>query len=128
MEISLKNYFKKVPIAALVVTSQVWNSGNSRVLDSTLVESTNDTEVSLLSPGDVPRVGDKPVWGSVVDSPSEDLDGVSSEGGSGGVYVHSSGVLVEVLVDGEGNLDWSVRKNLGLDLLDLLSDGVGGRS
>ena len=55
--------------------------GESRddgLLDSALVVSSADAEETGLSPVSVPRVGDQPVRGSVVSSPAEDLDGVTS--------------------------------------------------
>lgn len=105
-----------------------WDSSDNGVLNSALVGSTDDTEISVLSPVDVPWVGNKPVWSSVVSSPSKNSDGMSSEFLSSGVNVDSGLVLVEVLVDSECGLDWSVGNDFSLDLGDLLSDGVSGAS
>ncbi|GMT10917.1 hypothetical protein PFISCL1PPCAC_2214, partial [Pristionchus fissidentatus] len=99
-------------------------TGDDSLLNSALVRSLDDAEESLLSPLNVPRVGNEPVGGSVLNSPSDDLDCVSSENLSGDVLVDSSGVLVEVLVDGECSLDGSVVEDLLLDGIDLLLDGV----
>lgn len=97
-------------------------------LDSALVGSAKDLEEAGLSPVGSPGVGDEPVWRSVLSSPSDDLDGVSSEVLSGGVLVDSRLVLIEVLVDGERTLDWSVCEDLRLDGGNALGDSVGGGS
>ena len=91
-------------------------------LNAALIVSSSNSEESLISPVLVPAVGNEPVRGSAFDSPSDDLDGVSSEGGSGSVVIDSTLVGGEVTVDGEGSLNWSVGHDFGLDLGDLGGD------
>ena len=84
-----------------------------------------DLEGSLVSPGVVPGVDAEPVVLTTLGSPTDGLDGVASEGGSGLVGVDSGLVGQEVLVDGEGSGHSSVGGNLLLDAVDT-SDVVGG--
>jgi len=104
------------------VISLLDQTSNHSVVDS--AGSLLDLEESGHSPLGVPRVGAQPVRDTAFSSPSDDLDGVSSEGSSGGVDVNSTGVGQEVLVDGEGSLDGSVGEDLVLNLLNS-GDGVG---
>ena len=84
-----------------------------------------DLEGSLVTPGVVPGVDGEPVVGVVLSSPADELDGVSTESGAGGVLVDSRLVGWEVLVDGEGGGDGSVGEDVLLDLVNT-SDSVGG--
>lgn len=77
-----------------------------------------DLEESVVTPLVVPGVSAQPVWSTVFNSPSDDLDGMSSEGSSGGVLVDSRLVGQEILIDGEGSLDGSVGEDLLLDLFN----------
>ena len=75
-------------------------TGSNSLLDSALVGTSEDLEVSVHAPLGVPGVGNSPVRGSGGgNSPSDDLDGVSSKLGSSLVDVDSRSVLVEVGVD-----------------------------
>ena len=69
--------------------------------------ATDDSEVALLTPVWVPRVGDLPVLGARVDTPSDKLDCVAASHLARGVRVDAAGVVFKVRVDGEGSLDWA---------------------
>jgi len=116
---------EKFSIIYLFISLGLGDSGDDSLLNSALVDTSDDLEVSVHSPLGVPRVGDSPVGGSVGNSPSDDLDGVSSQSLSGLVDVDSAGVLVEVGVDGEGGLNGSVGQDLGLDGRDVVGNSVG---
>ena len=77
------------------------------MLDAALVGAADDAEVAVLSPVRVPAVGDLPVVlaGLGVSSPPDDPNSVPTDGFVGGVLVDAAGVVLEVGVDGEGNLD-----------------------
>lgn len=99
-------------------------SGNNGRFNSALIISTEDLEETALSPAGSPGVGNKPVWRSTLSSPSDDLDSMSSESLSGGVLVNSALVLVEVFVDSESSLSWSIGHDFGLNSRDLLGNSV----
>lgn len=85
-------------------------------------------EGSLVAPGVVPGVNGKPVVFAIFGSPSDELDGVTSKFGSGGVLIDSALVGQEVFVDGESSGDSSVGVDVLLDLVNLAgnSESVGG--
>jgi len=93
------------------------------VLDTALVGATDNAEVALLTPVLVPRVGDEPVLGAVVDTVAEDADGMTTLDRAGGVLVDTALVEHEVLVDGEGTLARTVGADLGHHVL-LAADSV----
>jgi hypothetical protein len=101
-------------------------------IDSTLSEG--DSEESALSPSGVPRVSADPVLDSVLLSPSDELDGVSSEEVTLEVLVDSALVGHEILIDVETSLDGSVGEDFELDGLrvgvlarrSLLDEVLGG--
>jgi hypothetical protein len=95
-----------------------------------------DPEVSSNSPACAPTVGDNPVFlcRSLIDTPSDDLDGVASSNTSGLVDVNSALVAHEIVVDGESGLDWATLDNglldvrwviKGLELGSLVEDWCG---
>merc|ERR1719422_2618277 len=65
-----------------------------------------------------------PVRGSLLDSPSQDPDGVTTKGLASHMLVNARFVVGEVLKDGEGGLDRSVGDQLHLDLVHVPLDGV----
>ena len=83
-----------------------------------------NSEESILSPFRSPRVLGNPVFSSVFNSPSDNLDGMSSESISVGLLIDSILVVHEVLVDHESSLDGSVLEDFGLDL-SRASKGLG---
>jgi len=83
-------------------------------VDSTV--SHQDLEGSLVSPGVVPRVHTEPVVLTVLGSPSNGLNGVTSKGRSSLVRVDSRLVGKEVLVDSESSGDSSISLDILLDV------------
>ena len=69
------------------------------VLDAALVLAADDAEEALLAPVGVPRVGDFPVFRTVLDAPSNNLDGVASGGLARSLLIYAAGVVLEVAVD-----------------------------
>lgn len=91
-------------------------ASDSGRFNSAFVGSLKNLEVSVVSPGLVPGVGDQPVLGGSFGSVSQDLDGVSSKETSSGVLVDSSLVGQEIFVHREGSFDWSIGGNFSLDV------------
>ena len=85
-----------------------WGAGDL-VFDAAVAlgVATDDSEVALLAPVRVPRVGDLPVLGARVDAPSNELDSVAAGHLARGVGVDPAGVVLKVRVHGEGGLDWA---------------------
>ena len=69
------------------------------VLDAALVLAADDAEEALLAPVGVPRVGDLPVLGAVLDAPSDDLDGVAARRLARRALVDAAGVVLEIAID-----------------------------
>ena len=69
------------------------------VLDAALVLAAHDAEEALLAPVGVPRVGDLPVFRTVLDAPSDDLDSVTARRLARRALVDAAGVVLEVAVD-----------------------------
>ena len=109
-----------------LMDDQSWKTGNSLGFDAALVVSSSDLELSIVSPSFVPAVHDDPVRSSVLNSPSDHLDGVTSQSTSTGVVVNSALVSQKVVVDSEGNLDGSIGHDLSLDLSNLGRNTVNG--
>lgn len=95
------------------------------VVDATV--ALQDLEKTLVTPGVVPRVDTEPVVLTVLSTPANRLDGVTSELLASGVAVDTRLVGREVLVDGEGRGDGTVLLDLSLDVLDTI-DGVAAVS
>jgi len=99
-------------------------TGIDIIRNSALVSA--DPEESFNSPGWSPRVGNNPIIGSVLASPSYDLDGMASELVTPGVLVDTAGVRHEILVYSESGLDWSVGHDVHLGVFDgVESSNVG---
>lgn len=103
----------------------VGKTGNSSGLNAALVNSAEDEEESVHTPGGAPRVGNSPVLLVVEGSPANHLDGVSSSERASLVDVDSRRVREEVLVDIEGNLDGSVGHDLSLEGLNGAAESIG---
>lgn len=87
--------------------------------NATLVVSTLDFEVTRFSPGGAPAVGNLPVFHAIFDSPSNNTDSMASQSRSSDVMVDTSLVVVEISVNSEGTLNWSI-------FVDFLLDGGFG--
>lgn len=90
-------------------------------VDSAFSES--DSESSVVTPGFVPRVDCDPV----VFAPSDQFDGMSSQGFSFSVSVDSRLVVHKIFVDSESSSHSSVLVNLLLNVFDS-SNTIGRRS
>ena len=79
-----------------------------------------DLEGTLVTPGVVPGVDAEPVWQArrFVSSPTDALNGVTTESRARSVNVDSRLVGEEVLIDGEGGSDSTVSGNVLLDIID----------
>ena len=91
-------------------------------VDSTL--ALLDLEGTLVTPGVVPGVDSEPVVFTPLGSPTDELDGVTSESRTRLVGVDTALVGQEVLVDSEGCSYSSILEDIGLDVLDG-ADAVG---
>ena len=69
------------------------------VLDAALVLAAHDAEEPLLAPVGVPRVGDLPVFRTVLHAPPDDLDGVAAGRFTGRFLINTARVVLEVAVD-----------------------------
>jgi len=99
------------------------NTAPHGIFDAALVGATDDTEVALLTPVLVPRVGDEPVLGAVLDTVAEDADSMATLIRAGGVLVDAALVEHKVLIDFKGTLARSVGADLDHHVL-LTADGV----
>jgi len=88
-------------------------SSNDTRVDTAFAES--DSEETVFTPRSAPRVGNDPVVGTVFVTPTDDLDGVTTESRSGLMSVDTTRIRHEILVDGEASFDGSVLEDAGLD-------------
>lgn len=93
-------------------------------LNSQVVGSAQDLEISIVSPVGVPRVGDQPVGSSSLHSPAQDANGMSSKHLSCHVLVHSRLVVDQILVHSECALHGSIGHDLVLDLGNVFAHRV----
>merc|ERR1712224_752926 len=89
--------------------------GDGLRLNVDFISSSDDSEVSVLSPVFVPGVGNLPVVDAIVSSPANNLNSMSSKHAAAGVLVNASVVVLKVRVDGECGLHGSM-------LVDALSN------
>merc|ERR1712217_666446 len=75
-----------------------------------------DLEQSLVSPRVIPRVGDEPVLFTILDTPSNDLHSVASEGLSRGMLVDTGLVVREIGIHGEGSGHGTILHQILLDI------------
>jgi hypothetical protein len=87
-----------------------------------------NSEESVFSPSLGPGVGADPVVGSIVISPTDDLNGVTTlvVPELGGLLVDTRLVAEEVLVDLETGFNWTTFKESRLDLFGV--SGINSRS
>lgn len=72
------------------------------IVNTALIES--DSEETVFSPLGAPRVGDDPVVNTI----SDDFDGMSTKLLSSGVVIDSLLVVHEIFVNGETSLNWAI--------------------
>jgi len=89
-----------------------WCSKVNFVFNSTVVNSLNNLEETIVSPGGIPAVGNQPILDSIFSTPSKELNGVSTKSTASGVLVNTGLVCQEILIDCESSLNGSVVKDL----------------
>jgi len=99
-------------------------TSNDRAFNATFVGATKDAEKTLFTPGVVPGVDADPVWSTVVNTPADHLDGVTTKTLAGLVLVDTTSVGFEVFVDSHGDGDGTLFHDFLLDVFNT-SDGVG---
>jgi len=92
-------------------------TGNTLTFNTALVGSSKDLDVTVVSPALIPRVGDEPVLLTVLDTITNGFDGVTTEHLTSLVRVDTGLVGQEVFVDGEGDFDRSLSRDLGHHVL-----------
>jgi hypothetical protein len=88
-------------------------SSNDTTVNTALAES--DSEETVFTPRSTPRVGDDPEVGAIFVTPTDDLDGMTTESRSTLVSVDTTRVGHEILVDGETSFNGAVLLDVGLD-------------
>jgi hypothetical protein len=75
----------------------------------------SDSEETVFTPRSTPRVGDDPEVGTIFVTPTDDLDGMTTESRSTSVSIDTTSVGHEILVDGETSFNGAVLLDIGLD-------------
>ena len=93
------------------------------VLNTAKISTTSHLEVTLVSPGGVPGVSQKPVVLAALSSPPNQLDAVTTDVAATLLRVDTSGVGIEesvkVVVDVEASLEGTVVVQLSLEFVDV---------
>ena len=110
------------------------NTSTGSRLDSAFVMSSQNLEVSVVTPLLIPRVSNKPIVNisssGAINSISQNLDSVASQSLTALVLVNTALVSQEILVDSEGSLHRTVLGNLSdqvagsVDLVHMLGLGL----
>lgn len=124
-----------------ICSSNLGKSSNARSFDTAFVDTSLDSEGTLVTPRSVPRVNDSPVRNVVFNTPTNHLDGMTTEFFTSVMNIDTAGVGKEIFVHGESDFNGSIGHDVGLDsrhrlgnrvslgtLVDVLSVGgsVGG--
>lgn len=99
-------------------SSELWVAWENLVFNAAF--SLLDLEETFHSPWWAPWVSAEPVGSTVLNTVSEDLDGVTTSNIWGGWWVDTWLVVEEVSVDGESTFDWTVLNDFRLDLFNTL--------
>jgi hypothetical protein len=99
------------------ISLRLRNSGTDTIFNSAFILSSEDFEVTLISPVRIPAVCNQPIWSSVFDTPSQDLDCMSSEFISAYMLINSGFVGQKVSINSKGRFNWSVFEDFGLYLM-----------
>ena len=88
-----------------------------------------DLEGTIVTPGVVPGVDAKPVVFARIgiSTPTDGLDGVTTESASSCVLVDTRLVGEEIFIDGESGSDGTVLSDIGLDVLNS-TESIAGSS
>jgi len=98
---------------SLRLLAEVRLSSDSIRVDTTLSES--NSEESFLTPVFTPRVGDDPVFNTIFFTPTNNLDGVSTQKLSTSVGVDTSSVVHEIFINFESSVNRTVLHEVSLD-------------
>jgi hypothetical protein len=104
------------------VESKLSHTSNTLLLEAALVHS--HPEVTVETPTGTPRVSDDPVRSGTSSTPTDNLDGVTTELTTGSVDVDTGVIGHEVSIDDETSLDWTVGVDLLLDGVDISEGAV----
>ena len=88
-ETKLKNNKTKARKTVVFFLSIFRKAGRNLALDTAVILAAEDFNVAVITPVSVPRVGNEPVRGSVLNSPAKDADGVAAESLAVDVLVNS---------------------------------------
>lgn len=86
-----------------------------------------DLERALVTPILVPGVYTEPVVLTILDTPADNLDGMTTESITSHVLVHSRRISLEVLINSESSRDRAVGHDLHLNVVNSC-DSVGRSS
>ena len=78
--------------------------------------SEGDSEITLVTPGFIPAVGNDPM----VSSPSNNFNGMTSQGFSAGISVDARLIVYEIFVNSKGGSHRSVLLNIGFDSINAI--------
>jgi hypothetical protein len=109
------------------LSANIGSTSNALSVNSDFSEG--NLEESVDTPGGVPGVSNNPVVGGSFLTPTNDLDGMTTEEGSRSVLIDTTLVVHEIFVDGESSFNRAVLDNVGLDSLgigELDDGGLGG--
>jgi hypothetical protein len=104
------------------------NTGHDAVFNAALIRTAQNLEETIVTPVGVPRVSHPPVRSVVLLTPTENLDGVTTEFLARDVLVHTGLVAQEVLVHGVRSLNGTVGEDLILDGILIGGHSVAGGS
>ena len=102
-----------------------WQTGMHLTVDATVAHL--DLESAHVTPGVVPGVDAEPVVLTVLVTPTDGLDGVTTESISSFMLVDTGGVGEEIFIDGEGSSDGTVLSDISLDVLNS-TESIAGSS
>lgn len=102
----------------------LWNASFYKLLDFAMVGAPQDLKVSFVAPVCVETVADQPIRHFVFHSPSNNLDGVSTDHFTCDVLIYSRFVVIEVFVDSESCQNRSIFHDFQLNLLHYFGDSV----
>jgi len=72
-------------------------------------------EETVQTPSWAPRVSNKPIVGAIFITPTNDLDGMTTQSAAASMSVDTTSVVHEVLVDSESSFDRTILENVSLD-------------
>lgn len=95
------------------------NAGNNLSFNSAFVVSSFYPEKSFISPIFVPWVGNKPIWCSIFNTPTNDFNGMSSQSWSGFMLINTWFICQEILINGKCGFNWTVSHDFSLNFFNI---------